>query len=158
MQDKRNGENRKKVQENSVFRDDVDFEDSDDTGDEESPYARIDTLQRQIMRRRQLAGEKGVGSPPRRVTLSQDSAVPAPGGGGGGGGGVGGVGGGGRPLSISAQVFSMPSQHKSTPSLMTADMYETVEEVLPSPFLNYDIVSARNRERMRGCKINSVNL
>ena len=111
-----------KASENSVFRDD---EDSDYSEDEDSPYARIDTLQRQILRRRQME-EEGVES--RARTLSQDSAVPAP----------------GRPLSISAQVFNMPGQHKSTPSLIGPDMYERVEEVVPSPFLNYDVVSMRS--------------
>lgn len=135
VQDKRNGENKGKVQDNSVFRDDGE---SDDSGDEDSPYARIDTLQRQILRRRQM---EGVESPPR-VTLSQDSAVPAP----------------GRPLNISAQVFSMPSQHKSTPSLIGPDMYERVEEVLPSPFLNYDIVSARTTSSLSNLVYDSLRL
>ena len=95
-----------------MFQKDDDDED-DDSGDENSPYARIDKLRRQIL------GGKG-----KANTLAPpDTGVS-----------------GGRPLSISEQMFSLPRANKPAPSLTVPDLYDSVEEV-PSPFLDYDMVS-----------------
>lgn len=114
VQDKRSVEDKKQVQDSPVF------QDEDDSSDENNPYARIDILRKKILQ--------------ERPSNSSSTLLP-PGGGGGGDSKH------QRPLSISGQVFDLPGQqHKSTPSLTNPALYRHMEEVVPSPFLDRDMV------------------
>lgn len=115
-------QDRRNVEENNHFRDnDVFQEEDEDSSDESSPYARIDNLQKKILRE----------TPPRDnppVLLSPPAGRAKS----------------GRPVSISGQVFNLPAAHNSlaaSSSLNMPSRYEKMEEILPSPFLEPDIVS-----------------
>lgn len=130
VQDKRNAERNKKFQDSAVFQDD----DDDDSGDENSPYARIDNLRRKILQSRTSNSSSGGGSSGLSPPISHEA-------------------GSGRPISISGQPFSIPGQPFSIPGQLPGErlsypgvegrgLYERVEEVLPSPFLEPDMVRA----------------
>lgn len=103
------------VQDKPGFQEKEDFSDDEDL---DTPYARIDNLQRKILRGRNSSSESSKLHPPHA-----DQAA--------------------RPISISGQVFSLPSsgQGKFSSSLKTPGLYERVEDAVPSPFLDYDMVS-----------------
>lgn len=104
-----------------MFQKDED-EDDDDSGDENNPYASIDKLRKKIL------SKKGDGVAQGKANTLAPPDITG--------------GSGGRPLSISEQIFSLslPSASKPASSLTVPDLYERVEEV-PSPFLDYDMVS-----------------
>ncbi len=104
------------VQDEPVFQDEEDSSDDD----QDTPYARIDTLRKKILQGRGSCSGSSTLSPPTSQT--------------------------GRPLSISGQVFNIPSAGQGKPSfsssssLKATELYERVEDVVPSPFFDYDMV------------------
>ncbi len=89
------------------------IEECNSSEDENNPYAEIDTLRKQILQDR----------------LSATPIAPST------------SNGGGRPLSISGQFFNLPYKKPGGLPGGLSGVYESVEEVVPSPFLDNDLVS-----------------
>ena len=110
------------VQDQPVFQDEAVSSDDDD--DLESPYARIDSLRKKILQGRGSSSGSSL-SPPN----SSQS---------------------GRPLSISGQVFKLSHSGQARPlaPLKAPELYERVQEVVPSPFLDYDMVCINSHDTL----------
>lgn len=88
------------------------FQDEDSDGD--NPYAEIDNLRKQILQSRHSPSSESV------------SLVPGPQS-------------GGRPMSISGHMFTLPG-HTGMNTMTGIGLYERVEELIPSPFVDHDMV------------------
>ena len=102
-------------------------EDDDDSNDETSPYARIDNLRRKILRDKSRNNNPMLLSPPLGKRAS----------------GQGISGSSGRPASFAGHGLSFPGRDDGYGGKVNVpSLYEHVEDVVPSPFLDPDMVSA----------------
>ena len=123
-QDKVQDVKRNSELEESQVQDEPLFQDGEDSSDDDqdTPYARIDSLRKKILQGRDSSSSSSTLSPPNAGQT-------------------------GRPLSISGQVFRLPpSEHaKPSSSLKAPELYERVEDAVPSPFLDYDMVGIASK-------------
>ena len=104
-------QDKRSIEDKKEVRNNATFQDEDNSSDENNPYAEIDGIRKQIFASRQTP-----------TSASRQNHIT------------------GRPPSISGQTLNIPGFGMTSPPGQLGT-YQCVEEVLPSPFMNYDVVS-----------------